>query len=155
MNVGKTATILSQMVKKAIPTLPEQPLRPQFHTISRCCATIFPQNSPKILRSPNVRSNFLKASKAQVSSPAAAAVPRGIMEEETITISRLCTIHDREKMINFMSELFVTREPLMRSLGATPQNSRKYIAYGIDVSCFVILRVIKPYYFTFLIIKCI
>ncbi|XP_076801224.1 uncharacterized protein LOC143445788 [Clavelina lepadiformis] len=43
-----------------------------------------------------------------------------------------CTINDREEMIDFMCRLFVTREPLMRSIGATPTNSRVYVKYCID-----------------------
>ena len=73
-----------------------------------------------------------KVQQTPVASPAASGMISNV--DEIITVSRPCTVYDRDDMINFMSEFFATREPLMKSLGANPRNSRKYISYCIDVS---------------------
>jgi len=49
-------------------------------------------------------------------------------------ICQPCTSSDRDGMVDFMAHQFVTREPLMQSLGATPTNSRMFVEHWIDVS---------------------
>ncbi|XP_009858449.3 uncharacterized protein LOC104265652 [Ciona intestinalis] len=68
-------------------------------------------------------------SRAASSGTAAAGVP-----ESPPMICRPCQPSDRDAMVDFMSTRFVTREPLMKAIGATPSNSSLFVEHCIDES---------------------
>uniref|UniRef100_H2ZAC2 N-acetyltransferase domain-containing protein n=1 Tax=Ciona savignyi TaxID=51511 RepID=H2ZAC2_CIOSA len=72
-------------------------------------------------------SKLVQPSRAASSGTAAAGVP-----QSPPVICRPCYLSDREAVIDFMSTRFVTREPLMKAIGATPQNSSLYVEHCID-----------------------
>ena len=94
-------------------------------------------------------SHYCKSKMSRRAITSAAASFPSVKEKESVTICRRCNSDDREDLIDFMSKMFVTREPLMKNLGATPENSKKYIAYCIDVSS-LLLFVLLEKLFVFL-----
>ena len=133
MNVSKTSVMLTQLAKKSASFCSKQLLRSQQRLAStRACAASNLLKPTEFLR-------FSAQTKVKLSSAAMAS--NTVEEQEIITICRPCAPHDRKKMIDFMSQFFVRREPLVKSLGVTPENCQKYTSYCIDVSRKCLLKI--------------
>ena len=135
MSICKSSTVLLKSAKKSFQSLFKQSSRLQQHFAPKHqCAVRASSIWPRVPQGSDLGLQIVKQTRAKLSSAALALDP--IEADEIITVCRPCASHDREMMINFMNQIFISREPLVRSLGATPKNSRKYVSYCVDVSGF-------------------